>query len=507
MRIEYQGKIKDLLQRAKNEADKLGKRLFADFTERSTIVDATLDKWLRLRNAINMYYTCSSYYRGGAFYRLDDHHFITSIQNKLRTMTTIASFAPVDYYGQVNSHTYRLFHMGDSYIINDKEHNAANVLYDLLFSRTSLECTASIQIANYLTLLDLLNLLHGSQKGTLLFNKLLGAKSNEIHNLNRLCIGTMGNIWSGEWFDFNPLYFFMNPGTEKLTLNDLETHPNKYVGSHFYIRGHQQYLHKHPRGAAQGWNVIFLGLDETGSSLFLAASESSQRFIFTYEEMLTILMNGFNKFPGYKENNVAANFCEQKDLVGFIDHQIAIFNLENIKLLLTKPTELMKQLQEFSLQAYIHLIRRNNYDTKSTTVSPTQIHYPIIHATKDDHDWETLKMFKPSFRRDPVRWTTKDDLEVRPVSGHYNAKFFANVTLPRYVNELISETTSLLDELYAGDLDDENIAIFYKQSLQALAQTRQAIQENRLTQNKLDKLIEFHQQISTVKTNQTSNNP
>ncbi|ASQ46361.1 hypothetical protein [Legionella clemsonensis] len=38
---------------------------------------------------------------------------------------------------------------------------------------------------------------------------IFGPKSNDSHNLNRLRVGSMGSLWTGDWYDFTPLYFFM----------------------------------------------------------------------------------------------------------------------------------------------------------------------------------------------------------------------------------------------------------------------------------------------------------
>ncbi|ASQ46360.1 hypothetical protein [Legionella clemsonensis] len=134
--------------------------------------------------------------------------------------------------------------------------------------------------------------------------------------------------------------------------------PEKYVGSGFYIKGDIDYLEKHPEGIAQGWNVIFIGLDEKSSPLFLAANEYKQRFIFTYHEMLSLLATGFNQFPDAHTNPLVYKFVEGRDMEGFKKGNQSAFDTSMIKLFITNLPEAMKRLHEFCDNAYVYLIRR-----------------------------------------------------------------------------------------------------------------------------------------------------
>lgn len=501
MQHYHREKISALLQTAKNKINILGMKIVKDYGENSHIDEEIIEEWLRLKNIVNMYHVCSAYYRGSAFYRSDTYHFANSKQprsNSNETQTTISMLEPIEYYGlqKYNPAAYSQFHVCHSYSIRDDNTSPSQTLLELLFSRTSLDCFAAIQIADYLTLLDLLKLVNGPEIGTHTFDILFGPKSEEMHNLNRLRVGTMGSVWTGNWFDFSPLYFFTKPGDQSVSLNDLPNNPDKYAGSRFYIKGHDQYLKKHPEESAQGWNVVFLGLDEVNNPLFLAASEFSQRFIFTYKEMLTVLAAGYNKFPGFENNELATNFCLEKDTTGFLNNSQLIFDTQAIKLLITNPSECMKQLSEFCQQVYIHLIVRQGYDTKSQTISSIAIHPKMISTTRDDHDAMLLKSFKPDFRADPAKLTIKDDLALKSKS----AIFFSPASI-HSVEKLIKEAKELLDSLYSDRLNDEEICIFYEESSQSLKQMQNKLQKSMLKTSEIDKITKFTQQLREINKN------
>ncbi|CEK12223.1 hypothetical protein [Legionella hackeliae] len=412
----YQGTVKALIRIIKNDLYTLGKKIVKDFKQTTEINETLVEEWLRLRNAINTYKACEAYFRGSAFYRTDTYHFVNRalpVDEHTETITTISDLEGIDYYGiqpDDTSISERL-HVGTCYVIKDNCHNVSKTLTELLFSRTALECSAALQIANYLTLLDFLKLIHGNQTGEQKFNILFGPKSEDKHNLNRLRIGTMNSVWTGSWYDFCPLYFFMKSSGQTISLEDLQTSPERFAGTRFYIKGHSDYLEKHPYEAAQGWNVTFLGLNETGAPLFLAACEYKQPFVLTYKEMLNLLTTGFNKFPSDNNNPFVAQFCKVEQMKGFKETSQCVFDTSTIKLLISNFPECLKQLHELSLFAYVYNIRRQGYDTNSTEFAPSDIHLPIILAAKDDHDKDVLNFSKASFRDDLIK-KTRDDLGI-----------------------------------------------------------------------------------------------
>ncbi|KTC81368.1 hypothetical protein [Legionella brunensis] len=494
-------KARELLHDIKMKVRSLGKRIVDDWIQ-SNIDGESLGEWLRLKTVINMNHVCNAFYRGSAFYRSDNYHFANAIQPRdenNETITTMASLGPIDYYG-LTDETYDQLHVCSSYTIAEGNHSPSQILLDLLFSRTSLDCSAALQIANYLTLLDALKLCHGA-KGAQIFDTVFGSKPNEAHNLNQLRFGTMGCFWSADWHDFSPLYFFTVYGEPKVTLENLQNDPDKYVGSRFYIRGNVNYSNKHPRESAQGWNVIFLGLDENRAPLFLAACEVGQRFIFTYQEMLAILEAGFNKFPEYQNNQYASSFCQEGDLVGLKENSQLLFDTLRVKVLLTHPSECIKILSDYCQRNYTRAVLPEGYDTTSKNISPKVIHLPVIQEVKDDHDATLLKFCKSDFRPDPVELRVRDDLDRSLETIRRRHLYFFNDEEARKTYKFIKKAARLLNDIYAADsVEDEEIAIYLQKTLVRINKLEEQLRQNKLQQEELKSLTDFVEQLEVIET-------
>ncbi|ASQ46362.1 hypothetical protein [Legionella clemsonensis] len=99
-----------------------------------------------------MHKVCNAFFNGSVFYRTDTYHFVNQLltpKKESSSLTTMLGLAPVDFYGsQKDTPVYARLHIYDSYVIQEGNFNPSQTLMELLFSRTSLECSASIQIAN-----------------------------------------------------------------------------------------------------------------------------------------------------------------------------------------------------------------------------------------------------------------------------------------------------------------------------------------------------------------------
>ncbi|GEM_PF-2968926 len=401
--------------------------------KRSDILSTELAQWLRYQNALNMHQVCYAYYRGALFYSSDAYHFTNKQprpegEENFSSLTTLDSLSPILLYShdkalKKDSNTI----IGRTYKIRDGDKKPSITLETLLFSRTIFECMSAVQIAGYKTLLDLLRLIYGKNKGTAAFDQLFSAKENQEHDLNRLRLGVMGDIGNNFW-DFAPLYFFTK-GVIGTKLEDLKNSPENYIGIHFFVVSYDNDQHK-KNYTDNAWNVIFVGLNENQDPLFLAACQLGQTYILTYDELLEKLkieLNSLPPFSGRKNKDHFYDIGDKTKFLGLLNSSVT-FNMDHIALFLDNPKKAEEELNALCQKAY-EKIQEQGYDTKpnskpdspwfttctgmSRATDDNELGKWILHHSKKNKKGSeiasSLRFFKAGHRPNHLQLMTKDD--------------------------------------------------------------------------------------------------
>ena len=106
-----------------------------------------------------------------------------------------------------------------------------------------------------------------------------------------------------------------------ISLEQLQANPEKYIGWRIGIMGHPNYLKKHPRGNAQGWNAIFAG-EENGKLMFWVPTRKGESKYLEYNEILDMLLQAYNKEPVPKQGTPESEREKQgtiEDIVGLLN--------------------------------------------------------------------------------------------------------------------------------------------------------------------------------------------
>jgi hypothetical protein len=392
-----------LLKKNREKLITLGRFLSHQYSINRTIEEAVLQEWLQINSVLNMYKVCNAFYRGSLFYGGDLYHPACrkKIDKKYLSFSTVSQLDPVVY---ANSDERTLVY--ESYLVSDSCNNPSQIIKELLFSYTHVDCTSSISIARYLTLLDLLRVVHGKEVGTRYFDTLFSAKSHDEHNFNRLRIGIMDITDTGNWYDFSPLYYFHSI-EDGLTFEHIRKQSAAYIGAKIFIQGHPEYLKKHPRGMSQGWNVIMIGMTNTSELLFLAANEIGKKCIYTYKELMSMLAFNYNIFP-HPRNIFYDKSCKVAEVGNFTGCSTT-FNLTAINKMLTDFDGCVNELKQFCDDYYRSKIVNNRYKSISFRPHPLYACFPVIKKTIDDQGYLGLGFFKPSSRKDiPCNHTVDD---------------------------------------------------------------------------------------------------
>lgn len=406
------------IEKMKRLAAGFGKRIVANF-KHGQLDRKDVNAWLKFQNIINMFRVCVGFNRGSLFYSDDANHFASMTFDSGRpnydALTTVSSLIPI-YYSQQKSFfnvdiALDVKVMRDSYKIKP-DASASAALINLLHSRTSLDCNGSVMLANYLSLLDLLQLVYGSDDGKIKFDLLFDAKYGDNHDLNRLRIGNMGNCqFPGSRTDFSSLSYFTQ-ANGSITTDDLINDPARYIGSRFCIKGHEDYLNKHPTGASASWNVIFIGLNKASEPMFLAARRNGENYFLSYSELLALLATNFNKTPSFTNREYLDNTCKADELTGLLDNSIS-FNIDRIMHLLSNPFTIEKELKEYCDNYYsIWFLNFSNLQAvadNQVIMLPT-FNQECVKETKDD--CEFYKNSHRLFKLERFKLVTKDDIQL-----------------------------------------------------------------------------------------------
>jgi hypothetical protein len=365
-----------------------------------------IEKWLQLRNVINMFYVCQSFERRAAFYI--DHPIETVRRDEKKelpkALTSESALVPIEYkqFSLHDPSDYKIVQMDSAYKIK-KGYSPAETIVKLLFSRTALDCLASVQIANYLTILDLSKLIYGNKEGILKFDELFCAKNEDQHDFNRLRIGTMGNCYTGEdYSQFTPLFFFNQMTKDDATLENIVKDPEKFLGSKVAIGGDLDYLTKFPDGSGQGWNAMFIGLSQNKAPMFFAAT--GVKSILSYEEILHLLSSEFNEFPEFKNRKYSQLMSSDAKPPHLMGKRI-FFDMEKIMLFVTDFKATKTHLKKYCDECYKE-VRLFGYeaipdlsDQKGKTGLFAEKKDKLIQRSKDDS--ELLPVVKNPAKKNP----------------------------------------------------------------------------------------------------------
>lgn len=384
--------------------------------EEKNINDQILQLWLYIRNVINMVHVCEAFYRGAFFYADDNYHSIANSMNKVGLnyyydMDIIQSIYFINKENKLEQEP--------DYTIKAK-HSPSKILIELLFSNIASECTSGIAIAYYLSILDLLQLVHGKEAGMQHFDDLFGIKMDEVHNLNQMRFGMSGIAWPMQWNYYSPLYLFsIVYGNHNVTLQDIRQHPLNYLGYRFYVQGHKDYFQVHS-GSCQGWNLIFYGLDINNEPLFLGVRGMLKPYIFNYADVQMLLRASHNQLPESLQLVKNHQLCEANDLVGWWSHSMVGFNYEIIETMLLNSQQIklkLKQQTDFCYSKYvlpnIDLAANNLIDQKEKNEAVLDKIRKQTSFTKDDHHPSVLNFLKKKpIRPDYLKFNffTRDDL-------------------------------------------------------------------------------------------------
>lgn len=94
------------------------------------------------------------------------------------------------------------------------------------------------------------------------------------------------------------------------------------VGDVCHIKGIKNYPYKHPAGAGQGWNLIYIGNNAAGEKLFVGFGPKSFREPRTYDEIRKILIEQYNKPQTQADREVIRAGLASSDLVTKMESQI-----------------------------------------------------------------------------------------------------------------------------------------------------------------------------------------
>lgn len=379
-----------------------------------SIDDAILREWLQLKNALNMHRVSDAYYRGSLYYSLDSSHFASEKSRGERycALTTTPHLDPIVYLSAESKAAATFI----NYKVSDTCKSSARVLEDLLVSCTSVDCGASINISFHLTILDLLKLIHGDELGTRFFDKLFGPKLNDSHDFNRMRVGKMGiNQWE-EACEFSPICYFAFG--YRVSIEQIKQNPEDFIGMRIYIAGHQDYLEKFIEGHAVGWNAVVLGQNSHSELLYLIANEVGRPYVYTHHEMLALLRDRYNLFPGQSTPKFADK-CTLND-VGNSGGRGDFFHLSRIKQLLTHFDLLMEDLKKYCDQRYQTQMLNKGFRFSRNRKHAAFVLTGIVKESKDDADRQSLSFFKQSYRKDIKRNFTVDDAQLH--IGYKNRK-------------------------------------------------------------------------------------
>jgi len=350
-----------IYSRIQQQVKELSSELKHQFDSKSELDPNKLEEWLRLTTVLNMHRVCDAFYRGSLFYSNDPeaNKGAKEFKSGWPSITTLSELEPVVY--DKNDGIVHLY----KHQFKIKQHaQPSRVLTDLLFSFTSSDCSASIEAANYLTIFDLLHLIHGNDKGTLYFDRLFGAKPSDSHFLNRMRIGVGYIFHPGDPDYFNPLWLFKR--IEKFNFDEIYKNPSKFLGVRIGIEGHPKYLQKHPEGFSQAWNVIVAGVNSNNEPLFLLANDMKKPYLMTLDGLLEMLAYNYNLFPD-KYNSLVKNFSQKDDMTG-CNGWLTTYKVEAVMLLVNNFDKLMKEMQALC----------DKHDRALQSESTTEISKPTI---------------------------------------------------------------------------------------------------------------------------------
>lgn len=408
-----------LFKLEKIQAD-LSKKLVAQYQQKN-FNDENLQLWLNLRNVINMVHVCESFYRGALFYDDDDYHPIGNLLNQANLPY---------YYDLENIKNISYVNKNDEletpldYTIKDKNISPAETLTKILFSKMNSECNSGISIAYYLTILDLLKLIHGKEAGMKQFDDFFKIKTDEIHHLNQMRFGMSFIAWPFLWYHYSPLYVFTALYPNYIvTFEDFKLNPWTYLGYRFYAQGHQDYIKIHPNGSYQGWNLIFYGLDNNKDPLFLGVRDMYKPYVFNYADMQMLLRTTYNHIPEAKGVEKTHQLCKPQDIVGWWSHSMIGFDLEKMKTMLFFPEKIKLEIKQQADYCYSRYILPNiNFESNEVIEQQKKNNKIILNRirkktsfTKDDHHPSVLNFLKKNdIRPDYLKFNffTRDDLAV-----------------------------------------------------------------------------------------------
>jgi hypothetical protein len=306
------------------------------------------EEWVQKQNVKNMQHVCHSFYCNRLYYsgemerhknykKFSKDHFDTSLESLERVYTV------EEKRSMLQGFHFRI----------KAGYNAAKALKSLIFSHTSLDCRAAINIAFYLTLHNVIELYHGDNADEV-FNTLFGGASadksfNKLFGKQRLLQERF--TFGGDCISYIEKEYMICPVqyftqfVDNISLSDLSKHPENYLGMKLHIKGHPDYLKNHPEGFSQAWNVVFQGLNDAGEPLFLGARRPGEKFSLTYDEFINVLLRNHNSFPERRLEKYGNFFATKKEIKGFLKHGIK-FNTD-LLLRVTEVNFLRLELHQF----------------------------------------------------------------------------------------------------------------------------------------------------------------
>lgn len=257
-------------------------------------------RWLQTRNVINMHRVCQSFYDDRLHY---PKSLAESFDSSLPCFERIYEKKQEDIIPKIASYRIK-----DGF-------DAAKALKTLLMSYTMAECAGSINISFYLTIYDVIKLIHQDNADNV-FNQLFGSHRPLQE---RFSFGPFNNCLADDKnFMVCPHQFFTGR-IANISLETLIHSPAPYIGMKFYVKGHENYLDKHPEGAACGWNVMFYGLNNKKQPLFLAAMEAGKSFCVTYQDLIQLLKKEYNALPSFvSKTYIKHELNNDKKIIGFL---------------------------------------------------------------------------------------------------------------------------------------------------------------------------------------------
>jgi hypothetical protein len=135
--------------------------------------------------------------------------------------------------------------------------------------------------------------------------------------------------------------------------------------------------------------------------------------VLTYDEIIAILNNEYNRMPDISEKAQAASFGNVRQMPGLYQYAFN-FDIEHVKLLLTDVDKCLAELKTFCDRHYETRVKPEGMHTLPSSCFQDEMHRSknIIRETRDDTAIGSLRFFQPRTRKDMVKLTIRDDMDL-----------------------------------------------------------------------------------------------